>query len=191
MSQNASLHTIHVTALLVDEPLPGSLLDDHGRMLVAKGHMLDQQTLEKLTIANGGAREFVLGNDWPDPEEGNETDADKLIAELEKRLDPVDSHHEKRAHERHNWQVVLTIDLEERTEDSLVRRRVKATTVDISRGGFGFVFENFVHPGAAVITTFKSVKDSPMVRGVVRHCVCLSGRKHRVGVQFATDDKSK
>ena len=190
MPQNAQLQTIHVTALLLDEPLPGSLLDDHGRLLVAKGCMLDYETLEKLMIVNGGAREFVLGHDWPQPEENKEADTDELIQELEGRLEPVEDQHEKRTHERHKWQVVLTIDLEERTDDSLARRRIKATTVDISRGGFGFVFESFVHPGATVITTFKTVKGSPMVRGIVRHCICLGGRKHRVGVQFVHDNKS-
>ncbi|MCC6580979.1 MAG: hypothetical protein IT440_11110 [Phycisphaeraceae bacterium] len=90
----------------------------------------------------------------------------------------------KRAHARHGWQVVLTLTIEELSNGEHRRRQIEATTFDIAVAGFGFIFNQFIHPGTIVYARFDSLPNKPWLRGVVRNCFKLGGFQHRVGVQF-------
>ena len=91
---------------------------------------------------------------------------------------------DSRRHVRNPWNVTLVLELLEKCEDRVQRRTIKVTAHDISRGGFGFSFGQFIHPGTVVRTTFETLPQRPTLVGVVRHCAALGGMRHLVGVQF-------
>ena len=185
MSTDVEGQTIHISALMVGEPLPGSLYDERGRLLVTKGRTIDERMLHQLTLLNDGVRDFTLGQDWPRHRpDAPEADPVEVLHQLEDQLGPADVENEKRAHTRHEWRMMLGIDLREQVGNMSFRRQIRASTTDISQGGFGFVFENYMYPGTVVMTCFESLAGTPILRGVVRYCEWVSGMQHRVGVQF-------
>jgi len=57
-------------------------------------------------------------------------------------------------------------------------------TQDISRGGFSFLYSQYLPEGALIMATFDMLPGTPVIQGVVRSCQFLEGMKHRVGVAF-------
>lgn len=62
--------------------------------------------------------------------------------------------------------------------------RIKATTHDLSVGGFSFLYGQYVNSGTIVITSFKAMPDQPKILCVVCNCAHVDGTTHRVGVRF-------
>jgi hypothetical protein len=62
-------------------------------------------------------------------------------------------------------------------------REVEVTTLDISRGGFSFMYPHFLHTDTTVSTRFDTLPDRPILTGTIKSCVYVAGQ-HRVGVEF-------
>jgi hypothetical protein len=61
---------------------------------------------------------------------------------------------------------------------------ISAVSNDISRSGFSFTYCQYVPEGAIVEVVFNDLPRCPQLCGVVRNCVHLGGRNHRIGVEF-------
>jgi hypothetical protein len=91
----------------------------------------------------------------------------------------------ERRHDRHKWVTPLTVLIEKEPDHKSQQRDVEVTTHDISRGGFSFMFKQYLHPGTRIRTRFNALPGCPIVRGIVRNCIHLGATFHRIGVEFA------
>lgn len=89
-----------------------------------------------------------------------------------------------RRHERREWQVPLVLLVEESSCGEAARVEIRVTTRDISAGGFGFVCQRYLHPGTVLHARLAMLAGQPIMKAVVRNCVHVSGRAHRVGAEF-------
>lgn len=92
----------------------------------------------------------------------------------------------RRRHERKPWAATLTVWVEDMVGTKADRRELEVTTHDISRGGIGFVYQQFLHPGTVIHVRFDSLPSRPVVTGVVANCIYVGGKQHRIGVQFVS-----
>ena len=166
--------------------LPSDVRDFQGRVILRAGLIVDRNLLDSVKTHCGEA--FYVGPDWPS--NGSEDgDPDATPAEVMQSLsmqheaDPEDRP-ENRQHERHQWSVQLTLEIEELTAGGFRRRQLEVTTRNISKGGFAFVFGGYLHPDTKVSARFDTLPGKPRLTGVVRNCTLMSGRQHRIGVQF-------
>ncbi len=91
---------------------------------------------------------------------------------------------DERKYKRFEW--VKEIDI--RVDDPAHSTRVlRVTTHNLSRGGFGFLYKQYIHIGTKVIVCFEGGSDGPRLRGTVRECVDLGEGQHYVGVKFIDD----
>ncbi len=97
------------------------------------------------------------------------------------REDPVRN---QRRHPRMPWVASLTISVRDRRDTWDTPRELKVTTQDISRGGFSFIFDQFLHKDTVICTQFDPLPGRPLLTGMVTSCFHLGGRQHRIGVQF-------
>lgn len=88
----------------------------------------------------------------------------------------------RRKHERHSWSVPLRITVT--SPETNHERTLNVVSHDISKGGFSFVADHYIHPESQVTTTFNSLPNKPVIAGTVRSCFLADGMSHRVGVQF-------
>ena len=63
-------------------------------------------------------------------------------------------------------------------------RTIRAATSNISAGGFAFIFDTLISPGATVRAQFDSLPGKPQIAGLVRSCVHICGTQHRIGVEY-------
>lgn len=103
------------------------------------------------------------------------------------REDPV---RDERRQPRMPWQARLTLWVKDRRDSWDTPRVLTVITCDISRGGFSFLYDQFLHTETVACTQFDSLPGRPIVTGVVANCVHLGGRQHRVGVRFVEVDAS-
>lgn len=179
--KSAELSKVDRTKLPLNERLPGSLCDAQGKKLVPKGTLLDQATLDQVIKANGGSRFIPVGPDWPKRAEPATVSDDLTSARGIVKKFTEDN---RRAHPRHAWNVQLELEISENVGTIATRRKVKVTTQDLSVQGFGFLYNQFIHPGTTVHARFDSLPSKPMLTGTVRSCTMVSGVQHRVGVEF-------
>ena len=181
-----SLRRIDQSAVPVGATLHGHLRDHTGRVLVTRGTTLQPQHID--LIARYAGRGIHAGPDWPELESKSEQENDdEDPAEVIERLHELRGSRGscgKRQHERHAWNVVLTLELREESADGVRRREVEVTTHDICAGGFAFVFRQFIREGTLVRARFDMLPNKPTLTGVVRNCLFLGGSQHRIGVQF-------
>lgn len=166
--------------------LPGDVRDFQGRVILRAGLIVDRHLLDAVKARCGEA--FYVGPDWPsDGSEGDDPDATPAEVmhslSLQHEDDPEDRP-ENRKHERHQWSVQLTLEIEELTAGGFRRRQLEVMTRNISKGGFAFVFGGYLHPDTKVSARFDTLPGKPRLTGIVRNCTLVSGRQHRIGVQF-------
>ncbi len=176
--------------LIVGKPVPGTVLDREGKVLLRAGTPLDQQTWQRLQ--QRGDEAVFAGPDWPDRWPPGADSPRKLACSLASR-DRQRRH--RRRHERHACRVPVTVELAEHTLHGTWVRRFEARTLDVSAGGMAFEHEHYVHPGTELVAYFDKLPGRPRVRGVVRNCHYTERRRHRVGVEFlearrGDDDRS-
>jgi len=109
---------------------------------------------------------------------------DEVFSELFKRFDRGQGVPNGRRFERYPWIIDLTMWLE---EPSGATRTLDVTTHDLSRGGFSFVYRQFLHAGTKIRARFNILPNRPTVAGLVRNCNWVGGHHHRVGVEFARE----
>ena len=57
-------------------------------------------------------------------------------------------------------------------------------TVDISRGGYAFLFNGFIHEGTIVHAVFTTLPDEPRLTGDVASCIYHVDGMYRIGIRF-------
>lgn len=196
----AKLRRLGDADLVIGSPVRGDVCDLRGRVIIKAGQMLDESTLESARSASKAG--LFGGADWsagasPPPAEAPA--AGRGSVESQRILKQLSDQHagaggggkgfKDRKHERRAWAVPLTVMLEERTGQFHRSREVEVTTHNISVGGFAFVYNQYVHAGTIVKVQFDTLPNKPKLTGVVRNCAFLSGRQHRVGVQFLDSEK--
>ena len=176
------LQLIDRTKLVVGRPLEGHVRDAKGRVLILAGTTLTPAHLRQLgkrliTGLYGGA-------DWGPADDLPTISPDELVDDLLAHQDPGQTMTERRARERHKWNVPLKLLLAERTSMGPIYREIQATTADLSRTGFAFIHRYYVAVNTRVEAQFDQLPNKPRVEGVVRNCRLITGLGHRVGVQF-------
>jgi hypothetical protein len=167
--------------------LRGHVRDIRGRILLRAGQMIDQASVE--SARKHAPAGLYGGGDWRDEVVGasgssaSGESCARIMKELSEQHRPGKAFKDRR-HERKPWAVPLTVQLEERCTEGIRTRDVEVTSHNISSGGFAFVFNQYVHEGTIVRVQFDTLPRKPRLMGVVRNCVLLNGRQHRVGVQF-------
>jgi hypothetical protein len=124
----------------------------------------------------------------PMPETFNElhqmdTHPSEILRALEQQQAPA-SQPEARKSVRHYYTVPLVVQLQDRRAGAV--RTIRVATNNVSAGGFAFIFDANVEPGATVRAQFDSLPGKPCITGTVRSCVHLCGTQHRIGVEFKT-----
>lgn len=186
-----NLRRIDRGALVIGGPLPGDIVDFTGRVLVSAGQILTMSTLEHVSRSGGGSRFIYVGASWPQSSDVQATSSDVTPEHIIRAIDSQLGEHvegrERREHERRKWKVQLDLVVE---ENAGTRRNVRVNTEDISVSGFGFLFNQFIHPGSLIEAYFEMLPGKPTLTGTVRSCVQLRGIKHRIGVQFESAERA-
>jgi len=188
--------------LVIGQPLRGDLCDSDGRVLVPRGRVLTQETLDQLgpraIVGLFGGPEWRSGaearhNPADSPRSSRTTPATSAVAvvdELLRHRDQAEPTADKRRSTRHQWVVPLTLNLQESSTYGQIERTIHVTAVDISRSGFAFLYRQYVAPGAQIVARFDTLPTQPQVVGIVRNCCVLDGAQHRIGVQFIKAERS-
>ncbi len=142
-----------------------------GERLVEEGEVMDATRVAAVRDACGGY--FLAPAAWTNVDR---EDTEAVVAQFGRR--PEAKGGPQRVHARSSLCVTAQITFGD-TDD---RRTVRVTACDISRGGFGFVLDGFVHPGTRVEGEIGPARHG--VRAIVRSCTHLQGMRHRVGVEF-------
>jgi len=175
--------------LVVGQVLPGHLCDRTGRVLIPKGRRLTPEDLERLGTQQSG--ELYAGPDWP-ASEGSSSQDDVAPMDVDewmnwaskRRHGPTGGRGRTRRHPRRPWNAKLELVIEECCDGFANLLKIAVNTSDISPGGFAFTCGRFVHPGTTVYVRFRTLPGQPVIKGIVRDCIHLAGREHRVGVEF-------
>ena len=88
----------------------------------------------------------------------------------------------ERRHPRRRWNDQITIWIRKDRWD--IPREIRVKSHDVSRGGFSFLYPQFLHADTLVSTRFDALPDQPIVSGIVKSCVYNGDGQHRVGVEF-------
>ncbi len=170
--------------LIPGQPLPGNLYDHTGRLLFQAGQTLDNSAMRMLEMCNETG---IFGDEqWQSPPAqaaGSPAPMPEHPEEIAK-LRRCGKAGQLRTCPRYSWQSRIPVVLEESTAGKARRRPALVRTLDISSGGFAFEFDQYIHPGTIVHVALRALGRNPLRRGVVRACVHINGRKHRVGVEF-------
>ena len=188
------LTPIEKASLTVGMRLRANVHDQSGRLLLTADTVLGPNHLNLLKRFPGD--ELFVCSDWKEPESEFGDDKQSTPAAVIKQLAEIqrkrqsDCQFIERKHERKSWNAVITLVIEEMVEKELARHReIEVTTLDISAGGYAFMFKEFVNPGTVVRARFEGLPNKPILVGVVRNCVDVDATQHRVGVQFMQRSK--
>ncbi len=176
-----NLRQLDASTLATDQPLRQPVYDVGGHILARPGERLSAQQCQRL--AERGA--YILDEALTDAGrvELRKIPPEELMQILSRQQPLTGGHVHPRQHERHAWRVQRRLIL---VECGRMGRRLDldVVTEDISKGGFAFVCQQYVPPGTIVFLGLEVMAPSAIVKGIVRNCVHVQGRKHRVGVQF-------
>ena len=114
--------------------------------------------------------------------------ARQIFEELHKRFGRGGPVPNERQAERLPWVTDLTLRVE---DPGRTARELKVASHDISRGGFSFVYQQFLHCGTKIRTYFDALPNRPTIQGVVQYCVDIGDGRHRIGVVFVQDSSPK
>ena len=156
-----------VGKIVVDE-----IRDAGGGVLVDSGVVLD------------GAMITLLPNIVYFSERDNQQSADDVVDEVFRRLGRGASVSNQRRHERRSWSTTIAVTIVQECGESVSRHVKQVKTYDISRSGFSFIYRQYVPVGAKVSAEFAMLPNQPTLSATVRSCSLISGRDHRVGVEF-------
>lgn len=178
------LRRIQLEELAVGAPLPGNLRDRRGQVLIPAGQVLGQDDI--VLLKETVDLEVYAGDDWPQELQkmvGNPAVPAEVLKLLRLRR-ASRGHDNPRRHGRRACTIRLHMVIEERGPQGCRRREVEVTMCDISISGLAFIFPQYVHPGSVIHATFRGLPGKPRLVAVVRNCVYLSAREHRVGTEF-------
>jgi hypothetical protein len=181
----AGLRRLRRRELVRGAPLPGHVRDRSGRILIRKGQRLSDEHLE--VIIEREAWDVYADAEWPPPSYSGQHDLwvptpAELLQALKRRWQSRGEGGRVRRHARYEWRGQVKLILQ--ATGASQRQEMAVTTCDLSSQGFSFICDRYVHPDTVVYPHFDSLPSRPVMKGVVRNCVHLEGRQHRVGVQF-------
>jgi hypothetical protein len=173
--------------LVVGRTLPGAVRDGAGRVLIQSGETLSAEHLGRL--GKRGACALYAGDDWGAPPQQTDPKpqplrAEEVVQALQRRMRIPGTDGRIRRQQRYAWHVRLRMAILECSEGVVNRRDVEVETCDLSASGFAFLSRQFVHVGTMVYPRFTNLPKRPVLKGIVRNCTHLEGRRHRVGVEF-------
>jgi len=171
-----------------DQPLAQPIYDAAGQVIVRKGERLSAEQVTRL----GEQGAYVSDSLAARASAADSTDTElcrvspeELIQALGRRQPPqTRGQVSVRQSARHPWRVRVQLTVVEPSAEGERHLELQVETRDISRTGFSFVCERYMHPGTIVyLHVQKPVCRS--VKGIVKNCVHVEGRQHRAGVAFA------
>ncbi len=166
--------------------LPGHIRDAHGRILVRAGQLLTRRTLATLS-----RQVLTVGADWPEGFPARTIAAAKAVRGGDTHvLDGLKYERRRRRHKRHPLNAQIQIRVIELAGWSARDRDIAVHVFDISSGGMGFDYDQYIPVGARIEVVLKWLQTDARIIGVVRHCRCVDGRTHRIGVKFIAREPS-
>ncbi len=179
--QIKDLCPIFQSSLSLGKVLPGNLYDEKAKLLIPKGTRLVQANLDCLNSA-----ELHVGEDWPrEGDSSHNANAHEILSQLAQAYkQPAKKSVNQRQHTRHQWKVVLTVELHETNGGNTSRQELEVTTQDIAVGGFSFIYKRYINPGSLSYARFETLPNKPCLKAEVKNCVNLGGFQHRIGMQF-------
>lgn len=96
----------------------------------------------------------------------------------------IDDGDDRRLRNRHPWKASLTVWVMDEPQRDRSVREIQVDTTDIAPTGFGFLYRQYIHPGAMLRTRLDVLPGKPIVDGIVAYCHLNADSLHRVGVQF-------
>lgn len=173
-------HTVSVMALVEGEAALSDVFTSGGRKVLAAGATLDKDAIAWVRRLCG--KSFVAPVPWPMPTPKTKAPPAKTDAAFDSiRKGYAKREGGDRQHDRSPWCASARVTLR---EPGAGVRTLTVTTCDVSRGGFAFLAEAFVHVGTEVEAVLEN-RPETVLRGVVRSCAHVEGVRHRVGVQFS------
>jgi len=180
--QTENLWRIDGRRLIVGRPLPAALRDRKGNVVLRAGHVLTARDITRFTKDDDLVA--YIGEDWPEaarqpppaPRNARNVLADPRPRRPRKKT---------RQHKRHPYVTPLDLVIEERSPAGCRQRQVRVMARDLSASGFSFAYQQFIHAGTVVRVKFEALPGRAHLIAIVRHCTHVSGREHRVGVEFA------
>lgn len=119
-------------------------------------------------------------------EQSTNSEAERALADMVDAMRARSSrqdHGVPRRRERHGWSANIEVEI----DPSMVGggRAITATvaTIDLSPAGVAFRYHTYLQTGTLVHMTLP-LPGEPRVLGVVRNCIHMKGKQHRVGVKF-------
>jgi hypothetical protein len=174
------LRRIAKAQLPAGQKLPGHLRDRGGRVMFRAGVELTPALLDRL--ADGW---FTVGPDWPvDPPRRNTRAGQRPAADGNSVVAPVTGSASDRRTQRHTCRTPIDVYIREPGISTQTLRKLSVETVDLSKTGFAFLFNQYIPVGKEVVAEFIGASDRPRLNGIVRNCVHLHGKTHRIGVEF-------
>jgi len=119
-----------------------------------------------------------------------DVDSQKILEYLQREFQIPESG-DGRAHQRKPWCVVLTIQFNDSSDQLTITNKAEITTHDLSRGGFGFIFNQNMEVKSTISACFEMLPNKPIIHGEVRSCRRLFGQQYRIGVEFTNVKRSE
>lgn len=177
---------LDLRTLAVGKTTTADITDATGAIVVPRGTTIDVALLRALRIA--AADRLHVGPDWSSAEPGDDGHDQLEASAANQRAGGPGVTLHLRARPRSVWRSPLVVTVELPGDGEAGRRELIVVTEDVSTTGFAFFAEQYVHVGSYVWARLQMLPSQPTVKGIVRNCVLLSGRRHRVGVEFTEID---
>lgn len=180
----AGMRRVTADELAIGRVLAAPLRDHTGRVLVRAGERLSERHMGVLA-RHGAEGIYTDQTSSSSSRDEQNISPEELMYALRLRKNPAGRRSRRiRQRERYDWKAELRVLLELQQEGFASWREVTVNTCDISSSGYSFICEQYVHVGTVVHARFEMLPRRPALKGVVRNCVHLGGREHRVGVEF-------
>jgi hypothetical protein len=177
--------------LALGKTLPGHVRDRAGRILIRKGQAFSLAHLQLL--AERGSQAVYVDADWdgeppPPVRAAPQFDPQELLEALKRKHGLRSGLMRGRRQQRYPWHCQLAMMIQECSDGVLHHREITVETCDVSSGGLAFISQQFLHIGTIIYPRFDSLPNRPVTKGIVRHCVHIEARRHRVGVELVPFD---
>lgn len=174
------MRSLTTNTLSIGKPLKSHLRDRDGKVMVQAGTVLDRATVAVLphtVFIDNGEGEIQT----PSGAEGQ-----GFLRSDRNRQAP-----NERRYERQPWTATITVTIDRQTLRGATQHALRVVAQDISRGGFSFIYRQFISPGSKVSIKLDMLPGEPVINGTVKSCVLIGGMEHRVGVAFDPVSKAE
>jgi hypothetical protein len=187
VGMQVQLRKLELSELRLGRELPGHLRDREGNVIVEAGLRLTEARLRILAKCTN--LDVHVGPDWPIggrlTADEEEVSPEEIKGFLQRQVGTRDDLGHMRGNERRTWNAEITVILRVSEGHEETDHELRVTTRDISKGGFSFVADRYIHAGTCLFAQIGGAENQSIIKGIVRNCQYIEGRQHRIGVEFS------